>query len=65
MCVCVCVCVKNKEEYIDIYIYIYIYPSLFYGPVTWGCRIHRLHLCRHPGYDTKQSHDEAPVMLEL
>ena len=41
-------------------------------PVGWGCRIHRLHLCRglrplheSPGYDTKQSDGEVPVMLEL
>ena len=42
-------------------------------PVGWGCRIHRLLLCRGvrptpnecPGYDTKQSDGEVPVMLEL
>ena len=43
-------------------------------PVGWGCRIHRLLLCRRmrplphnecPGYDTKQSDGEVPVMLEL
>ena len=41
--------------------------------VVWGCRIHRLLLCRgvkpyanvYPRYDTKQSDGEAPVMLEL
>ena len=40
-------------------------------PVSWGCRIHRLHLSRGvrrpnecPGYDTKQSDGEVPVMLE-
>ena len=41
--------------------------------VSWGCRIHWLHLCREvrphpnkcPGYDTKQSNAEVPVMLEL
>ena len=46
----------------------------FSCPVGWGCRIHRLHLCRgvrpsppneYPGYDTKQSNGEVPVMLEL
>ena len=45
-----------------------------YCPVGWGCRIHRLLLCRGvrppppnecPGYDTKQSDGEVPVMLEL
>ena len=43
------------------------------SPVGWGCKIHRLHLCRgiklHPNecsaYDTKQSNGEDPVMLEL
>ena len=42
-------------------------------PVGWGCRIHRLHLCRGvrhpqnecPRYDTKQSDSEVPAMLEL
>ena len=40
-------------------------------PVGWGCRIHRLHLCRGvrplpwvSWNDTKQS-DEVPVMLEI
>ena len=42
------------------------------GPVSWGCRIHRLHLCtgvkplsKCPGYDTKQSDGESPVMMKL
>ena len=47
-------------------------PTL-YCPVGWGCRIHRLLLCRGvrppphecPGYDTKQSDGEVPAMLEL
>ena len=42
-------------------------------PVSWGCRIHRLVLCRgvrpppneYPGYDTKQSDGEVLAMLEL
>ena len=42
-------------------------------PVGWGCRIHRLLLCRGvrpppnecPGYDTKQSDGEVLAMLEL
>ena len=42
-------------------------------PVGWGCRIHRLHLCRGvrtptnecPYYDTKQSDGEVPLMLRL
>ena len=40
--------------------------------LVWGCRIHRLYLCRAedspsegPGYDTKQSDGQAPVMLQL
>ena len=45
---------------------------LISGPVSWGCRIHILHLCRevrHPnkclGYDNKQSDGKTSVMLEL
>ena len=42
-------------------------------PVGWGCRIHRLHLCkgvrpppnRCPIYYSKQSNGEDTVMLEL
>ena len=42
-------------------------------PVNWGCRIYQLHLCRAgkttlyecPGYGTKWSDGEAPVILEL
>ena len=42
-------------------------------PVGWGCRIHRLHLCRGedtphnecPRYDTKQTDDEVRIMLKL
>ena len=42
--------------------------------VSWGCRIHWLHLCRGvrppplnecPRYDTKQSDGEVPAVLEL
>ena len=43
-----------------------------YCSVGCGCRIHRLYLCRgvrlpnkFPRYDTKQSDDEIPVMLEF
>ena len=46
--------------------------SLYWCPVGWGCRIHRLFLCRGvrtpnqcPGYDTKQSDGEVTVMLKL
>ena len=50
------------------------YEMLLTYPVGWCCRIHRLLLCRGvrppppnecPGYDTKQSDGEAPVILEL
>ena len=42
-------------------------------PVSWGCRIYQLLLCREirpppnecPGYDTMQSDGEVSVMLEL
>ena len=43
-------------------------------PVGWGCKIHRLLLCRGvrhplpnecPGYDTKQSDGEVRVILGL
>ena len=43
-----------------------------YGPVGLGCRIHRLLLCRGvrpskecPGYDSKQSDSEVPLMPEI
>ena len=63
---CVCVCVYE--------IYIYIAALREICPVCWGCRIHRLHLCRVvknlppkrvSWYDTKQSDGEVPVMLKL
>ena len=47
-------------------------PKNMNCPAGWGCRIHRLILCRGvrtpyecPGYDIKQSDGEVPVMLEL
>ena len=46
--------------------------NFFYCPGGWGCRIHRLLLYRgvrtpneFPGYDTKQSDGDVPVILEL
>ena len=63
--------------YMCVYIYIYIYIicmcMYIYCPVSRNWRIHRLLLCRGvrpprnecPGYDTKQSDGEVPVMLEL
>ena len=67
---------RNTVYNIYIYIYIYIYISkvlhIYPCPVGWGCRIHRLHLCRGynrfnecPRYNTRQSGGEFPVMLEL
>ena len=54
------------------YIYVIICEPNFSSPVSWGYRIHQVHLCRgvrpppkYPGYDTKQSNDEASVTLEL
>ena len=51
----------------------FLYNMETAGAVGWGCRTHRLHLCRGvrpppnecPDYDTKQSDGEVPVMLEL
>ena len=51
----------------------YVIYFLFLGPVGWGCRINRLHLCskihtrlpnKRPEYKTKQLDGDAPV-LEL
>ena len=66
---------RDKLTVTCIYIYIYMlrldaYMSI--SPVGWDCRIHRLLLCRVvrpysnecPGYDTKQSDNEVPVILE-
>ena len=53
-------------------ILLHTYTQTHACTVDWGCRIHWLHLCRRirppnecPVYDTKQSDDEVPVMLEL
>ena len=42
-----------------------------FGPSCWGCRIHRMHICKGerplnqcPEYHVKQSYGEVPVMLE-
>ena len=69
---------KHTHTHTHIYIYNSILSFLsfqnLFCPVGRGCRIHRLHLCRRirgphsnegPGYDTKQSDGEVPVMLEL
>ena len=56
-----------------IYSYYFRLLQATFCPVSWGCRIHRLLLCKTPHhhhnecprYDTKQSDGEVPVMLEL
>ena len=60
---------------IQVYVHIYMCDSVSTFtrcPVGWGCRIHRLFLCRgvRPPptsvlYDTKQSDGEVPAILEL
>ena len=63
-----------KKKYVLNRLFLQKYCNLKYsGPVSLGCRIHWLHLCRrvgpppnrYPGYDTKQSDGEVPVLLEL
>ena len=55
--------------YICIYMHIYSHTHPYLCcPDGWGCRIHRLHLCRgvrlppneSPGYNTKQSDGKVP-----
>ena len=70
--VCMYVCMYQSKYF---YSYVCIDLSIFESicPVGWGCRIHWLHLCRgvrphlneRPGYDTKQSDGEVPVVLEI
>ena len=62
--VCVCVSFSNNS-----YVMLLLQK---YCLVSWGSRIHRLHLCRGvrlpkrvSWYDTKQSDDEVSVILEL
>ena len=68
---CACLCIHQKVCNLMIKnIFIFLYNLC---PVGWGCRIHRLLLCRgvrpptneSPVYDTKQSDGEVPAMLEL
>ena len=68
--------------YLSLSLYIYIYRErerererervIWYRPVSWGCKIQQLHLCKIrpttnecPVYDSKQSDGEHPVMLQL
>ena len=54
-------------------LYCFILDIFFVCPDSWGCGIHRLHLCSGlrppynvcPRYDTKKSNGEDPVMPEL
>ena len=54
-------------------LYISNTPQNILSLVNWECKIHQLPLCievrpcpnEYPGYDTKESDDEALVMLEL
>ena len=57
-----------------VYLYTYIKPKIFFKdrPVGWGFKIHRLLHCRgvrlpdkRPGYDTKQSDGDTPIMPEF
>ena len=65
--VCKATCFNSQDQTVQLGIYCYSCP------VSWGCRIHWLFLCRgvkHPSdkfpvYDTKQSDAEVPVMLKL
>ena len=72
--------VEQRNEYAK-YVFINLYLNKYmdelsnrierkYYPVSLGCRIHWLHLCRGvrnecPDYDTKQSDVEVPAVLEL
>ena len=73
------------QEFLILIIFTELYGLIYYSliliictqlyncPVSWGCRIHWLHLCRGvrpppnecPGYNTKQSDGEVPAVLEL
>ena len=73
--------IEQYRHFLSTYFSIYLFKLPYqcydiwpeFCPVGWDCRIHRLHLCRGvrsprnkcPGYDTKQSDGEVPVMLEL
>ena len=57
----------------EIVLRILVLFKISFCPVGWDCRIHQLLLCRGvrphvnecPGFDTKQSDDEVPVMQEF
>ena len=68
----ICCCFWNYSQERSFF-YLLLLFNMFVSPVGWGCRIHQLHLCRwvrpppykFPGYETKQSDGEAPLMVEL
>ena len=69
-----CVQINQSSSYKPLkFITIFILSFYSVWRVGWGCRIHRLHLCRRvrPSsnechrHDTKQSDREVPVILEL
>ena len=80
VCVCVCMCVcMCVGVWFGVFGYIITLKYARHDhynegfPVSWGCRIHRQHLCRGiklsfnecVGYDIKQSESDIPVMLEF
>ena len=62
--------IKNYLSCIGQYKKLGFLNGIYTDTVDWGCRIHWLHPCwgvrpppnKRPGYDTKQSDGEAPVM---
>ena len=67
---------RKKQLWVDVVVSSSCKCLTFFSrdcPVGWGCRIHRLLLCRGvrpppnwcPGYDTKQSNGEVQAMLGL
>ena len=69
-------CTRRPSVFSSLYIFILlnlflVSPQNISCLVGWGCRIHQRHFCRGvwpppnecPGYDTKQSGGDVPVML--
>ena len=60
-------------DVVNIHYVVIILVICYHCPVIWGCRIHRLHLCRGvtpppnecPDIDTKQSDGKIPVKFEF
>ena len=63
----------KKQGLVHYMRYVFETSNLTFCPVGWKCIIHWLLLCKgvrpspneFPGYDTKQSDGDVPVMLEL